>query len=68
MNHYHEVMIEYDMQTIHLFLACQIGISFLEFLYFLNNVVHFALCSGEQLIVIPKVDYENLSLFINTLP
>ena len=32
-------------------------------LYFLNNVVHFALCSGEQLIVIPKVDYENLSLY-----
>lgn len=27
-------MIEYDMQTIHLFLICQIGISFLEFLYF----------------------------------
>lgn len=27
-------MIDYDMQAIHLFLTCQIGISFLEFLYF----------------------------------
>lgn len=32
-------------------------------LYFLNNVVHFALCSGEELIVIPKVDYDNLSIY-----
>ena len=26
-------------------------------LYILNNVVHLSLCAGEQLVVIPKVDY-----------
>ena len=32
-------------------------------LYVLNNVVHLSLCVGEQLIVVPQVDYANLSKY-----
>ena len=32
-------------------------------LYILNNVVYLSLCVGEELVVIPKVDYSNLSLY-----
>lgn len=32
-------------------------------LYILNNAVHLPLCIGEQIIVIPKVEYDNLSQY-----
>lgn len=32
-------------------------------LYILNNVVYLSLCVGEELVVIPKVDYSKLSLY-----
>ena len=32
-------------------------------LYILNNVVHLSLSHGEQLVVIPKVDYSKLSVY-----
>lgn len=32
-------------------------------LYILNNVVYLSLCVGEELVVIPKVDYSNISLY-----
>lgn len=32
-------------------------------LYILNNVVHLSLCVGEELVVIPKVEYDKLSLY-----
>lgn len=32
-------------------------------LYILNNAVHLPLCVGEQIIVIPKVEYNKLSLY-----
>ena len=32
-------------------------------LYILNNAVFLSLCVGEQLIVVPKVDYEHLSIY-----
>lgn len=34
-------------------------------LYVLNNVVHLSLCVGEQLVVIPQVDYANLSQYFH---
>lgn len=35
-NKVNEVIVEYDMQSIHLFLTCQTGVSFLEFTYILK--------------------------------